>query len=130
MLKGRKWRRSTARSRFPEQPRVFRSRIGSASYDAWLIHMAETPKSGRPWARNVLAGLLSLSMLICVGSGAQTAEPTPPAPVNKNSPEMATRDATPKSGFDVKPGSYFVRIVVGDAEGQKMAALNGAVEIP
>jgi hypothetical protein len=28
------------------------------------------------------------------------------------------------------PGSYFVRVVVRDAEGQKMAALNGAVEIP
>jgi hypothetical protein len=35
-----------------------------------------------------------------------------------------------KSGFDVAPGSYFVRVVVRDAEGQKMAALNGAVEIP
>jgi len=37
---------------------------------------------------------------------------------------------TVRSGFDVTPGSYFVRIVVRDAEGQKMAALNGAVEIP
>lgn len=37
---------------------------------------------------------------------------------------------TIKSGFDVTPGSYFVRIVVRDAEGQKMSALNGAVEIP
>jgi len=37
---------------------------------------------------------------------------------------------TVKSGFDVMPGSYFVRVVVRDAEGQKMAALNGAVEIP
>lgn len=37
---------------------------------------------------------------------------------------------TVKSGFDVAPGSYFVRVVVRDAEGQKMAALNGAVEIP
>jgi VWFA-related protein len=37
---------------------------------------------------------------------------------------------TVKSGFDVTPGSYFVRVVVRDAEGQKMAALNGAVEIP
>jgi hypothetical protein len=35
-----------------------------------------------------------------------------------------------KSGFDVAPGSYFVRVVVRDAEGQKMAALNGAVDIP
>ncbi len=37
---------------------------------------------------------------------------------------------TVRTGFDVAPGSYFVRIVVRDAEGQKMAALNGAVEIP
>ena len=37
---------------------------------------------------------------------------------------------TVRTGFDVTPGSYFVRIVVRDAEGQKMAALNGAVEIP
>jgi VWFA-related protein len=37
---------------------------------------------------------------------------------------------TVKTGFDVAPGSYFVRIVVRDAEGQKMAALNAAVEIP
>jgi VWFA-related protein len=37
---------------------------------------------------------------------------------------------TVRSGFDVAPGSYFVRVVVRDAEGQKMAALNGAVEIP
>jgi VWFA-related protein len=37
---------------------------------------------------------------------------------------------TVRSAFDVTPGSYFVRIVVRDAEGQKMAALNGAVEIP
>jgi hypothetical protein len=37
---------------------------------------------------------------------------------------------TVRSAFDVTPGGYFVRIVVRDAEGQKMAALNGAVEIP
>jgi VWFA-related protein len=37
---------------------------------------------------------------------------------------------TVRTGFDVTPGSYFVRIVVRDAEGQKMAALNGAIEIP
>jgi VWFA-related protein len=37
---------------------------------------------------------------------------------------------TVRSGFDVAPGSYFVRVVVRDAEGQKMAALNGAVVIP
>jgi VWFA-related protein len=37
---------------------------------------------------------------------------------------------TVRSGFDVTPGSYFVRLVVRDSEGQRMAALNGAVEIP
>lgn len=37
---------------------------------------------------------------------------------------------TVKTPFDVIPGSYFVRIVVRDAEGQKMSALNAEVEIP
>jgi VWFA-related protein len=41
-----------------------------------------------------------------------------------------TSGITVRSAFDVTPGSYFVRIVVRDAEGQKMAALNGSVEIP
>ena len=35
-----------------------------------------------------------------------------------------------KSSFDVKPGSYLVRLVVRDAEGELMAAKNGAVVIP
>ncbi len=35
-----------------------------------------------------------------------------------------------KSTFDVKSGSYIVRLVVRDSEGQMMAAENGAVEIP
>ena len=35
-----------------------------------------------------------------------------------------------KSSFDVKPGSYLVRLVVRDAEGEQMAARNGAVVIP
>jgi len=30
----------------------------------------------------------------------------------------------------VKPGSYLVRLVVRDGEGQLMSAENGAVEIP
>jgi len=30
-----------------------------------------------------------------------------------------------KSSFDVKPGSYLVRLVVRDAEGELMAAKNG-----
>jgi VWFA-related protein len=37
---------------------------------------------------------------------------------------------TIKSNFDVKPGSYLVRLVVRDTEGQLMSAENGAVEIP
>jgi len=34
------------------------------------------------------------------------------------------------SSFDVKPGSYLVRLVVRDAEGHQMYAANGAVGIP
>ena len=37
---------------------------------------------------------------------------------------------TVRSSFDLTPGSYFVRLVVRDTEGQTMAAINGAVEIP
>jgi VWFA-related protein len=37
---------------------------------------------------------------------------------------------TVRSSFDVKPGTYLVRLVVRDAEGQQMSAANGAVEIP
>jgi len=37
---------------------------------------------------------------------------------------------TIRTSFDVKPGSYLVRLVVRDAEGQTMSAQNGAVEIP
>jgi VWFA-related protein len=37
---------------------------------------------------------------------------------------------TLKTNFDVKPGSYLVRLVVRDAEGQLMSAENGAIEIP
>jgi len=35
-----------------------------------------------------------------------------------------------RSTFDVPPGSYVLRLVVRDAEGQTMAARNGAVQIP
>jgi hypothetical protein len=35
-----------------------------------------------------------------------------------------------KTNFDVKPGTYVIRLVVRDSEGQTMAAQNGAVEIP
>jgi hypothetical protein len=34
------------------------------------------------------------------------------------------------SSFDVKPGSYLIRLVVRDSEGKLMATENGAVEIP
>jgi VWFA-related protein len=37
---------------------------------------------------------------------------------------------TVRSNFDVVPGSYVVRLVVRDSEGQTMAARNGVVEIP
>jgi hypothetical protein len=36
---------------------------------------------------------------------------------------------TLKTSFDVKPGSYLVRLVVRDTEGL-ISAENGAVEIP
>ena len=37
---------------------------------------------------------------------------------------------TVKSSFDVTPGSYMIRLVVRDSEGQLMAAANGTVDIP
>jgi VWFA-related protein len=37
---------------------------------------------------------------------------------------------TVKTSFDVKPGTYRVRLIVRDAEGQSMTAENSAVEIP
>jgi VWFA-related protein len=41
-----------------------------------------------------------------------------------------TSGITVKTNFDVKPGTYIVRLVVRDSEGQGIAAQNGAVEIP
>jgi len=41
-----------------------------------------------------------------------------------------TAGITVKTNFDVKPGTYVVRLVVRDSEGQAMAAQNGAVDIP
>jgi hypothetical protein len=35
-----------------------------------------------------------------------------------------------KSTFDVQPGTYLVRLVVRDAEGAQMAAMNRGVVIP
>jgi len=37
---------------------------------------------------------------------------------------------TVKTNFDVAPGSYVIRLVVRDSEGQALAARNGVVEIP
>ena len=37
---------------------------------------------------------------------------------------------TLKSSYDIKPGTYLVRLVVRDAEGAQMAARNGAISIP
>jgi VWFA-related protein len=48
-------------------------------------------------------------------------------------PTLARLDRTGltvKSSFDVKPGTYLVRMVVRDREGAQMAAKNGAVTIP
>jgi VWFA-related protein len=43
---------------------------------------------------------------------------------------MSHSGFTVKSSFDIKPGTYLVRLVVRDAEGAQMAARNGAVNIP
>lgn len=37
---------------------------------------------------------------------------------------------TMRTSFDIPPGTYLVRLVVRDAEGQLMSATNGAVDIP
>jgi len=37
---------------------------------------------------------------------------------------------TVRNNFDIAPGSYVIRLVVRDSEGQSMAARNGVVEIP
>jgi VWFA-related protein len=44
--------------------------------------------------------------------------------------KVLTSGITVKSNFDVAPGSYVIRLVVRDSEGQTMAARNGVVEIP
>jgi VWFA-related protein len=41
-----------------------------------------------------------------------------------------SQGVTVRTSFDVKPGTYMVRLVVRDSEGQLMSAANGAVEIP
>jgi hypothetical protein len=40
------------------------------------------------------------------------------------------RGATIRTNFDLRPGTYLVRQVVRDAEGQQMSAANAAVVIP
>jgi hypothetical protein len=37
---------------------------------------------------------------------------------------------TVRTNFDVPPGTYTIRVVVRDAEGQQMAARNGVAQIP
>jgi hypothetical protein len=44
--------------------------------------------------------------------------------------ETLTSGITVKTTLDVTPGSYLVRLVVRDSEGQNMSARNGVVEIP
>ena len=44
---------------------------------------------------------------------------------------LSRSGVTVKSSFDVKPGTYMVRLVVRDGEGEQMASRrNGAVVIP
>jgi hypothetical protein len=43
---------------------------------------------------------------------------------------MTTGVMTVKTNFSVPPGSYMIRLVVRDSEGQLMSGLNGAVTIP
>jgi hypothetical protein len=43
--------------------------------------------------------------------------------------ERLGQGVTVRASFDVKPGTYLIRLVVRDAEGQKLSATNGAVEI-
>jgi VWFA-related protein len=43
---------------------------------------------------------------------------------------MDTSGLTLRTEFDVTPGNYTIRVVVRDAEGQQMAARNGAVRVP
>ena len=50
--------------------------------------------------------------------------------LDKTVERMSRSGFTLKSSFDIKPGTYLVRMVVRDAEGAQMAARNGAVSIP
>jgi hypothetical protein len=44
--------------------------------------------------------------------------------------DRAAQGITVRDQFDVKPGTYLLRLVVRDSEGQQMSAQNGAIEIP
>ena len=50
--------------------------------------------------------------------------------LDKTFDRLSRSGFTLKSSFDIKPGTYLVRLVVRDAEGSQMAARNGAVNIP
>ena len=50
--------------------------------------------------------------------------------LDKTVERMSRSGFTLKSSFDIKPGTYLVRMVVRDTEGAQMAARNGAVSIP
>jgi VWFA-related protein len=50
--------------------------------------------------------------------------------LDKTVERLSRSGFTLKSSFDVKPGTYLVRMVVRDTEGAQMAARNGAVSIP
>jgi hypothetical protein len=43
---------------------------------------------------------------------------------------LMTTGMSVRTNFSVNPGTYMVRLVVRDSEGQLMAAANGAVAIP
>ncbi len=44
--------------------------------------------------------------------------------------KVSNAGITVRTNFDVAPGSYVIRLVVRDSEGQTMAARNGVIEIP
>jgi VWFA-related protein len=44
--------------------------------------------------------------------------------------KLLSAGMTVRTNFDVAPGSYVIRLVVRDSEGQAMAARNGVVDIP
>jgi VWFA-related protein len=50
--------------------------------------------------------------------------------LDKTVERLSRSGFTLKSSFDIKPGTYLVRLVVRDAEGSQMAARNGAISIP